>query len=55
MGGGGDGGGGGGGGGGVYSVRFPIGMLSTARRLETPQVSKKGGSKLYILPNFDEK
>ena len=35
-------GGGGGGGGGGYSVRFRIGMLSTARRLETLQGSKRG-------------
>ena len=29
-------------------------MLLTARRLESLQ-GQKGGSKLYILPNFDEK
>ena len=39
---------------GRYSVRFRIGMLITARRRETLQ-GKKGGSKRYILPDFDEK
>ena len=39
-------------------VRFRIWMLITARRLETLQGLKKKGvetTKLYILPNFDEK
>ena len=36
--------------GGGYSVRFWIGMLSTARRLETLQGSKKGGRNYTFCP-----
>ena len=48
----GGGGGGGecGGGGGVYSIRFWIGMLLTARRLETLQGLKKRGRNYTFCP-----